>query len=512
MSLPRFGVMRPVPVNLLMVAMLMAGLYAGVHLRRQFFPEQDPMQAMVTLPYPGATPAEIEQNLVLKVEDALADLDEVERLNTAVSEGSGSITVEFKESIRSVAKATDEVERTIDALQDLPDESETIRVTEFEPRMPAIMMSLYGDVEEAVLKDAIRGIRDELKTLPGMGEVVVSGVRNYEVRVDVDADALIEHGISLPQVSDTIQQWMAEVPGGVVRGKTGNINVRTMGIPERSEAIRQIVVKASADGQSLRVGDIASVVESFVDEQIVTRFNGKPCASLTVYKVGDQDIVKMAEMVRTYAAVRRGETVEEPGIAQLLGRHRIEAAELAAASATPLPDRVQIEVHSDLARFVEGRLSLLTRNALQGSALVFATLLIFLNVRLAFWGGDGAGDRAGRYAHGDGPDGGHVEPADDVWPDHRARHPRRRRDRGRGEHPGGTRPRRAPVDRRHSWGRTGLLAGRGDGADLNRGVHAAGVRQGTDRRPDGRVADGRGVRALDELAGVAAHPAQPHRS
>src|SRR5690606_33710450 len=107
-------------------------------------------------------------------------------------------------------------------------------------------------------------------------------VRDYEVRVDVDEAALLEYRISLPQVSDAIRSWMADVPGGTVRTNVGNINVRTLGVAERAEAIRQIVVRASPDGLVLRVGDIPTVREDCVDDQIERRFNGLPSVSLVV--------------------------------------------------------------------------------------------------------------------------------------------------------------------------------------------------------------------------------------
>src|SRR5690606_8086986 len=153
------------------------------------------------------------ESMARKVEDALADLDEVERLTTTLSEGGGGILVEFRQG-EDIFRAIREVENAVDALSDLPDEAEEIRVTEFEPNLPAIMVTIYGDADEEVLKRAIRRVRDDLKKLPGMGDITISGVRDYEVRVDVDEAALLEYRISLPQVSDAIRSWMADVPGG----------------------------------------------------------------------------------------------------------------------------------------------------------------------------------------------------------------------------------------------------------------------------------------------------------
>ena len=299
MSLPRFGVTRPVPVNILMVVFLGGGIAAGLTMTREFFPEITPDSATVLLPYPGATPEEIEESFARKVEDKLADLDEVARLETTIAEGDARILVEFRDGIDDVSQATDEVQRAVDTLLDLPEESERIRVAEFEPTLPVIMVSIFGETDEESRKRAIRHVRDELEMLPGMGEIFLSGVRDYEIRVDVSAASLLEHRLSLPQVSGVISAWMADVPGGTVRTSSGNINVRTLGVVERAGAIRRIVVKATPDGQVLRVGDIAAVHESYVDEQVKMRFRNAagagPSVSLTAYKVGDQDAVKIEE-------------------------------------------------------------------------------------------------------------------------------------------------------------------------------------------------------------------------
>ena len=201
-------------------------------------------RSMITLSYPGATPEEVEEGLAVKVEDALADVDEVERTTTVLAEGGGGIIAEFHSDVRDIRKAMDEVERAIDALRDLPEQAEEIQVAEFEARLPVIMVSLFGDADEEAMKVGIRRMRDDLRTLPGMGEILFSGVRDYEIRIDVSAGALLEHRLSLPQVSAAIKSWMVDVPGGAVRTAVGDVRVRTTGVPERAEAIRQIVIKA----------------------------------------------------------------------------------------------------------------------------------------------------------------------------------------------------------------------------------------------------------------------------
>ena len=400
MSLASFGVRKPVPVNLLMIAILLAGAVAGLSLRRQFFPELDPDTATVRMPYPGATPDELEETLAIKVEDKLIDLDEVKELRSTLTEGGGGIVVEFREDA-DADEALDEVERAIDALTDLPEESEKIQASMLEQRLPVIRLTLYGDLDEQAMKVAIRGIRDELRAMPGMGEMLVEGVRDYELRVDVRSGALLEHGLSLPQVADTVRQWMSDVPGGTVRTGTNNVKVRTMGVDESAAKVRDIIVKSDAAGRSVRLGDIADVKDSFVDEQLFLRFNGQPAVSLTIFKVGDQDIIKIAEMVRAYVDGQNHKPFKPQSLTERLagnipkmrsklgGLQRLDAWEQGVNSRYPLPVGASLTTDTDLARFVEGRLDLLTRNAKYGAILVFATLLLFLNWRVALWVGMG---------------------------------------------------------------------------------------------------------------------------
>jgi multidrug efflux pump subunit AcrB len=185
---------------------------------------------------------------------------------------------------------------------------------------------------------------------------------------------------------------MAEIPAGPVRGTTSHISIRTIGAEERAEEVRNIIVKASPTGQVLRLGDIASVREGFVDVDYATRLNGKPCVSLTAYTVREEDAIEISDMIKAYAAGRMRQPApfagfdpeappdkDEPGLVQ---------AYRAGLARTAIPEG-EIVLHTDLARFIRQRLNLLTRNALWGGALVFMTLFVMLNWRVAFWVGVG---------------------------------------------------------------------------------------------------------------------------
>ena len=389
MNLPRFSVRHIVPVNLIMIAVLIAGCFAAITIRRQFFPEVKPDGAIIQLYLPGASPEQLEDNMAIKVEDALAGMREVDEIRTNLTEGMGTIEVTFHDEITDIEKAVKDVERTIDRLQDLPDDAEDISVTEMQSQLPVIMLLTYGDVDEEVLKRTARNVRDDLRSLPRMGQVAMGGVRDYELAVEPDTSELIRHGISLPEVSSAVSRWLAEVPGGSLRSSGSTIGIRTLGVPEQAAAIRDIVVRAMPGGEVIRVGDLATVSETFVDSPVRIRYGGEPAANLTVSKIGSQDIVLMARMVRAYVKGRLGESHGLSSFDLMLNPTIKQAWQLGYSQKGSLPAGVSLDTMTDLARFVEGRLALLTENAFYGAVLVFLTLLIFLNWRCAFWVGIG---------------------------------------------------------------------------------------------------------------------------
>ncbi|MEN0019286.1 MAG: efflux RND transporter permease subunit [Planctomycetota bacterium] len=431
MSLPAFGVRRPVVANLVMLALVGAGLIFGSQLRREFFPEVRPNIIAVNAAYPGATPDEVEESLATKIEDELATIDGVKEMNTTVTAGSVTVRLELEEG-EDVDAVIAEVKRDVDALQDLPEEVDNIVAFKIEPNLPAIALALYGDGDEAAMKEAIRSIRDDLETLPGMGDIGTDGIRRAEIRVEVRPEAMLKHNLSLPAVAEQVRNAMRELPGGTIRTGTQNLAVRAPGTQRSAEFVRGIPVKAGDDGQRLTLGDIADVRDTFADVDLFTRFNGQPSVSLTAFKIGDQDAVDIAEMVKAYVAGRNGEPYKlglveklKKAAAELRARRgdtpldangdpiiepsaisaRFEAHQLGARRATEGELPGTLVATTDLARFIVGRLELLARNAIMGGVLVFGTLLLLLSWRTSLWVAAGlsvalAGTLAVMYATG----------------------------------------------------------------------------------------------------------------
>lgn len=380
MSLARFGVRKPVVANLVMLAIIGAGLIFGVGLRREFFPYVESRVITIMAPYPGAAPEEVEDALAAKVEDRIADLTGVKEINTTVGEGMASFQIEFNEGY-PIQIALNDVKREVDALQDLPDAVDNIVVDILEPNMPAIIVAIYGDSDERTMKQFITQTRDDLLTLPEITDIQTGGVRSDELRVEVSPERAIEYGLSLPTIADRIRAAMIELPGGSVKSDTSTISVRSVGVEEQADTVRDIVIKADDNGGVVRVGDVAEVFDGFVDTDLMTHYQGEPTMTLTVFRVADQDVIKISNQVKAYVLGRNGEQstfsrfAADQKAAWELGYERFEAS---------VPPGTLMTT-TDLARFVEGRLNLLLRNAAQGGALVFITLVLLLNWRISFW-------------------------------------------------------------------------------------------------------------------------------
>jgi len=392
MNLAEFGVRKHVVVNLIMFFMIGAGVVLGSTLRLEFFPEVSPSLINVSAPYPGAQPDEIEDSLAIKIEDRIADLQGVKEINTTAVEGAASILIEFEDGV-DLDVALARVKREVDALEDLPEQAERIVVEEFEPNIPVCTITLYGVDDERVLKDAIREIQDDLRSVPGIGDLVTAGLRTDEITIRVRPGAMLEHGLSLTAVAARVSDAMRELPGGAVKTGAANVVVRTVATEEQVELVREIVVRADPGGRALRLAEIADVSAGFEDVDLRTRFNNEPSMSMFVFARAKQDVVDMAAIVKAYVAGRNGEELDLSPLekaavsrAEASGGAlppRVQAHRIAAAKPAPPPGTLL--VHNDVARFVLQRLELLSRNALQGGALVFATLFLLLAPRVAFW-------------------------------------------------------------------------------------------------------------------------------
>ncbi len=389
-SLPRLSVDNPVLVNIVVIGMLISGVYCALTLVREMFPESRPNIVVVTAPYPGATPAEIEKGLAQRVEQAIKDVPDVDKVTTQITDGLCLIMVEMSNRVDDVDQAVTDVKASIDAIprDELPEDAEEIRVSKAEPRLPVIAVSIFGDVDERTRKLLGEQLRDDLLALPEITDLELDGLRKAEITVEIEPEKLIEYGISLTEVANAIRQANLDLPAGRVKTAAQDISVRTLGESDDAQRIAQTVVRSTPSGQVVRVSDLGRVIDGFVDDDMSGSFNGLPAVNATIYKTGDQDAVRMAEIVKAFVAGKARQPYEWDWLTRVknfFGVTTDAQRVYRQASNDPYPPQIQIRTHSNLSRFIESRLDLLTRNGIWGLALVFLSLLLFLNARVAFW-------------------------------------------------------------------------------------------------------------------------------
>jgi len=344
-----------VAANLLMAALLVFGSVFALRTRVTVFPEIDPHTISVSVVYPGATPAEVEEGICRRVEEALAGIEGIERVRSVASEGSGAVTAELDD--RAVdALVLDDVKAAVDALRDFPPkDAENPRVVDVELVQPVVTIAIHGEASERTLRELAQRIRDELSALDGITQVDVQGVRDYEVAIEVSEVELQRRGLSFQEVAAAVAAASVNLPGGAIRAAEGELLLRMDAQAYVARDFEDIAVRAGPDGSVVRISDVADVRDGFEDLDVASRFNGRPAAYVAVKAVGDQQVLTLERVVQDYVAT------------------------------LAVPAGIEVEVWRNQADILKSRIELLLRNGLIGLVLVFAVLVLFLDLRLAFW-------------------------------------------------------------------------------------------------------------------------------
>ena len=345
-----------VAANILMLFILVAGALSLMNVVVETFPEFDTDRIIIRVPYRGASPAEAEEGVCIRVEEAIASIEGIKRIRSTAQENLGVVTVELEEDADD-RKVLDDVKAAVDRIETFPLETEKPVVAEAETRRRVITIVLAGDASEKTLKALAERVRDELTAKEGISQVEISGVRNYEISIEVSEEALRRYGLSFQQVSNAVAMSSLDLPGGAVKTSGGEILLRTKGQMYRGSEFEDIVVLTRPDGTRVQLADVATVVDGFEDTSTATRFDGNRGVQIQVFRVGDEGALQIADTTKSY--------VDD-----------LEA---------DLPAGVSADTWDDDSIILRQRIGLLLRNARLGLMLVFLCLTLFLNLRLAFW-------------------------------------------------------------------------------------------------------------------------------
>ena len=345
-----------VAANLLMWILIVGGLFGAFAIQKQVFPTFEIKIVSVRVPYNGAAPQEVEEGVILKVEEAVKDIEGIKKITSTAAEGMGTVSIEVEEDY-DVQIVLDEVKAQVDAIPSFPANTENPVVYRQKFPQDVLWLSVFGDASERELKEFAKEVRDDIANLPGVSDVQVVGDREYEISIELSEQALQKYGLTFTEVVNMVRATSMDMPGGSIRTENGDILLRTIGQAYNDWDFEQIVLLTNADGTRLKLSDIATVNDGFVEVNQFSLFDGKPAMSIRVRAVGDQNALEISKVVNQYIA----DNVDD------------------------FPAHITAATWGDSSFYLADRLNMMIENMFFGALLVFIVLSLFLKIKLAFW-------------------------------------------------------------------------------------------------------------------------------
>ena len=342
--------------NLLMFVFLVGGLIMAWNVKQEVFPDFTIDRVEITVAYPGASPEEVENGIILAIEEALEDIEGIDDVTSTARESMASVSLELTQGT-DVVRLWQEIKSKVEAIDTFPDEAEQPLVSIPSHKRGVLTLALHGAVDELTLRSAADQVRDKLLLNNHITQVDLTGVKDYEVQVEIPQATLRRYGMTLGQAARTIASASVELGGGSLKTQSGDILVRIKDRREYADDYARLPLLTRADGSQILLEDVATVKEGFEDSNTWARFNGNPSVMIDIYRVGEQTPTEVAEAAK--------KVIKELN--------------------QTLPQRLHLTILNDRSEVFTARAQLLMRNAFQGLALVFIFLAIFLETRLAFW-------------------------------------------------------------------------------------------------------------------------------
>ncbi len=348
---------NPVAANLLMVVLLLLGMMSlSLSIPLEVFPSIDPRAINVSLSLRGATPEEVEEGISVKIEEAVQDVEGIEKITSYSSESSGRVRIDV-DSDYDPKDVLTEVKNRVDAISTFPPDADNPVVSLAQYTREVITVAISGPLSELEIRQQAERVRDDLLRIPGITQVSLDGVRQYEMAIEVSDTVLKQYQITLQQIADAISRSSLDVSAGALRTEGGEVVIRSKGQAYRRDDFESIVILTQRDGSLIRLRDLAQVRDGFEESPLRSRFNGQPAAFVDVFRVGEQSAIDVADKVKNYIAEQQ---------------HK-------------LPETVTMTYWRDRSKIVKKRLQTLTNNAIQGGILVLLLLTLFLRPSVAFW-------------------------------------------------------------------------------------------------------------------------------
>lgn len=352
----RWFTQNGVAANLLMALVCVGGLAALRAIEIKLFPDISLDRVLVSVPYPGAAPAEVERAIILPLEEGLQEIEGIKSIEATAAEGIGTLAIETARGY-NLNDVMDRVQVRVDTITTLPEESEKPRVEELTIQQDVILLAVSADASERSLKTIAERVRDDLLKIDGISTVNLGGVRDDEIAIEVTEERLRAYGLTFDELTAAIRRRSLDLPGGVLRTAGGQILLRTEGKATTGAEFENMVLRTSATGTRLRLGDVATVRDGFEDVPVLNQFNGKPAALINIQAVGRETPFEVAGKVYEY--------IEQ--------------------NANTFPEGVELTPFGDVSFYLKDRLNMMLENGGLGLLLVFSVLALFLRPSLAFF-------------------------------------------------------------------------------------------------------------------------------
>ena len=345
-----------VAVNVVILAFILFGLLGVKSLKSSYFPLTESHIIQITVVYPGASPQEIEEGVVLKIEDNLKGLAGVERVTSVSRENSGSITVEVEKE-RDIDFMLLQVKNAVDRVPSFPTGMEPLVVSKQEQIRSTINFALSGEnIPLLTLKKIARQIENDIRAMEGISQIEISGYPEEEIEIAVEENKLLAYKLSFTSVAQAVARANIIVTGGRLKTDAEEFLIRANNKSYYADDLTQIIVASQPDGTLIRLGDIAEVKDRFSETPNGSFIDGNIAVNVRVSSTNTEDLLTSADKIKAYVETFNAER-----------------------------QNLQIEILSDQSILLNERTELLVKNALQGMLLVLIFLSLFLNTRLAFW-------------------------------------------------------------------------------------------------------------------------------
>jgi multidrug efflux pump subunit AcrB len=348
---------NPVAANLLMVGILLAGVLGFVTMEREAFPVFKPNQVNIAVPWPGAAPQEVEEQIIVRIEEALSELDGVYRVYATAFEGAATLEVLTFAGV-DINDFVNDVKNAVDTVNSFPRDMENPKVQRTIFRQEMMRVAVHGpNMTEQQLTRLAEDLRDEVAKLPYVSVVDLFGVRAEEVSIELSERAMRRYGVTFDQVANAIRSSSINLSSGRIRTETGDVRLRARNLADTALDFSEIVIRQSSDGGIVRVGDVATVIDGFEEDEILATLDGEPAVLLQVLTSDEMQVVKTSDAVKVWIEERN----------------------------KTLPAGVQLTMWFDTADIYEQRMNTISKSAYLGLFLVFVVLILSLRPEVALW-------------------------------------------------------------------------------------------------------------------------------